>query len=351
MKTFIADGENNQADNEQPQNSCAMRCEHEVVVPEGPYKGTMTRLEYETLWAMGPYCGIDRLDAIIKGMELANYYGMDAISAGVTVGFAMDCYENGILTQKDLDGIEANFGNSDALIQLLEKMGKREGIGDVLADGVRMAGEKIGKGADKLAQHIKGLEVTGYDLRCLKTAALGFAVSFRGADHNRHGAYTFDVKGKVNRLKAEKGRGKMVSDMEDAYALIDSLIICKFSRGTYYKGLEEMAKLYDLVTGFDLSAEEFKKSGERINTLARLLNIREGLGRKDDTLPWKVMNVPIPDEGPVKGAVVTQEELDLLLDDYYSARGWTLEGVPTVAKLKELGMDSLAKIVKGKQEA
>ncbi len=332
-------------------SSCAMRCEHEVVVPEGPYKGTMTRMEYETLWAMGPYCGIDRLDYIIKGMELANYYGMDAISAGVITGFTMDCYENGILTQKDLGGIEANFGNPDALLKLLELMGKREGIGDILAEGVRIAAKKIGKGAEKLAQHIKGLEVTGYDLRCLKTAALGFAVSFRGADHNRHGAYAFDVKGKVNRLKAEKGRGKMVRDMEDNYAVIDSLIICKFSRGTYYKGLVEMAKLYNLVTGFDITAEEMKKSGERINTIARLINIREGLGRKDDTLPWKVMNMPIPDEGPVKGSVVTQEELDLLLDDYYKSRGWTLEGVPTAAKLKELGMDSLLDVVEDKQEA
>lgn len=332
-------------------SSCAMRCEHEVVVPEGPYKGTMTRIEYETLWAMGPYCGINRLDTIMKGMELANYYGMDAISAGVIVGFTMDCYENGILSKKDLDGIEANFGNSEALLQILEKMGKREGIGDILADGVRIAAEKIGKGAEKLAQHIKGLEVTGYDLRCLKTAALGFAVSFRGADHNRHGAYAFDVKGKVDRLKAEKGRGKMVRDMENLYALIDSFIVCKFSRGTYYKGLADMAKLYNLVTGIEMTAEELDKSGARINTVARLINIREGLGRKDDTLPWKVMNMPIPDEGPVKGAVVTQKELDLLLDDYYSSRGWTLEGVPTVNTLEELDMEGLAKIVKGRQEA
>jgi aldehyde:ferredoxin oxidoreductase len=332
-------------------SSCAMRCEHEVVIPEGPYKGTMTRMEYETLWAMGPYCGIDRLDTIIKGMELANYYGMDAISAGVIAGFAMDCYENGILPQADLDGIDAHFGNSEALIQLLEKMGKREGIGDILAEGVRIAGKKIGKGAEKLAQHIKGLEVTGYDLRCLKTAALGFAVSFRGADHNRHGAYAFDVKGKVDRLKAEKGRGKMVRDMEDTYALIDSFIVCKFSRGTYYKELSDMAKLYNLVTGIDMTPEELKKSGERINTIARLINIREGLGRKDDTLPWKVMNMPIPDEGPVKGAFVSQEELDLLLDDYYESRGWTLEGVPTAEKLKEIGMDELLSIVEGKQEA
>jgi aldehyde:ferredoxin oxidoreductase len=332
-------------------NSCAMRCEHEVVIPEGPYKGTMTRMEYENLWAMGPYCGINRLDIIIKATELTYYYGMDAISAGVTVGFAMDCYEKGILTKKDLDGIEANFGNSEALIQLLEKMGKREGIGDILADGVRIAARKIGKGADKLAQHIKGLEVTGYDLRCLKTAALGFAVSFRGADHNRHGAYAFDVKGKVDRLKAEKGRGQMVRDMEDTYAVIDSLIICKFSRGTFYKGLVEMAKLYNLVTGIDMNAEELKQSGQRINTVARVINVREGLGRKDDTLPWKVMNLPIPDEGPVKGAIVTRKELDLLLDDYYDSRGWTLEGVPTLGKLNELGMDDLSDIVEGKQES
>jgi aldehyde:ferredoxin oxidoreductase len=332
-------------------SSCAMRCEHEVIVPEGPYKGTMTRMEYETLWALGPYCGIDRLDAIIKGMELCNYYGMDAISAGVIVGFAMDCYENGILSQAELGVAEAQFGNAEALIQLLEKMGKREGIGDVLAEGVRIAGQKIDKGAEKLAQHIKGLEVTGYDLRCLKTAALGFAVSFRGADHNRHGAYAFDVKGKVDRLKAEKGRGKMVRDMEDTYALIDSFIVCKFSRGTYYKEMPDMAKLYSLVTGYDMTPEELKKAGERINTVARLINIREGLGRKDDTLPWKVMNMPIPDDGPVKGAVVTQEELDLLLDDYYASRGWTLEGVPTIEKLKELGMDDALSIVEGKQEA
>jgi aldehyde:ferredoxin oxidoreductase len=332
-------------------SSCAMRCEHEVVVPEGPYKGTMTRMEYETLWALGPYCGIDKLDAIIKGMEICNYYGMDAISAGVIVAFAMDCYEKGILSKADLDGIDASFGNADALLQILEKMGKREGIGDILAEGVRIAGKKIGKGAEKLAQHIKGLEVTGYDLRCLKTAALGFAVSFRGADHNRHGAYAFDVKGKVDRLKAEKGRGKMVRDLEDVYALIDSFIVCKFSRGTYYKELQDMAKLYSLVTGIDMTAEELKKSGERINTIARLINIREGFSRKDDTLPWKVMNEPIPDEGPVKGAVVTQEELDLLLDDYYESRGWTLEGVPTVKKLKELAMDDLINIVEDKQEA
>jgi aldehyde:ferredoxin oxidoreductase len=332
-------------------SSCPMRCEHEAVVREGPYKGTMARIEYESLWAMGPYTGVNRLDAIIKAAELCTYYGMDAQSAGVTVGFVMDCHEKGILTHEDLGGIDAHFGNAEALLQLIEKMGKREGIGDMLADGVKAASEKIGKGSDKLAQHIKGLEVTGYDLRCLKTAALAFAVSFRGADHNRSSAYAVDLKGKVDRLKAEKGRGKIVKDLEDTYALIDSLIVCKNARGTFYKEQQDMAKLYSLVTGYAMTPEELTLAAERINTLARLINIREGLSRKDDTLPWKVMNEPIPDEGPVKGAVVTQDELDLLLDDYYEARGWTLEGVPTSAKLKQLGMDDLNGIVESKQEA
>ena len=121
------------------------------------------------------------------------------------------------------------------------------------------------------------------------------------------------MKGKVDRLKAEKGRGKLVKEHEDIYALIDSLIVCKNAKGTFYKELPDMAKLYSLVTGEDMTAEELKVAGERINTLARLINIREGLGRKDDTLPWKVMNQPITDDGPVKGAVVTQDELDLML--------------------------------------
>ena len=330
-------------------NSCAMRCEHEAVVREGPYKGTMARIEYDNLWALGPNCGIDKLDAIIKAAELCNYYGLDATSTGVTVGFVMDCHETGILSHEDLGGIDAHFGNAEALIQLIEKIGKREGIGDVLADGVKVAAEKIGKGSDKLAQNIKGLEVTGYDLRCLKTAALGFAVSFRGADHNRSGAYALDMTGKVDRLKAEKGRGKLVKDSENVYALIDSLIVCKNAKGTLYKELADMAKLYALVTGYEMTPEELSAAGERINTLARLINLREGLSRKDDTLPWKVMNQPIPDDGPVKGAVVTQDELDLLLDDYYQSRGWTLDGVPTKSQLNKLGLEDLSSIVEGKE--
>jgi len=330
-------------------NSCAMRCEHEAVVHEGPYKGTLARMEYDNIWALGPNCGVDKLDAIIKAAELCNYYGLDATSTGVAISFLMDCHENGILSHEELDGIDAHFGNADALVQLVEKIGKREGIGDILADGVKVAAEKIGKNSIQLAQQIKGLEVPGYDLRCLKTTALSFAVSFRGADHNRSGAYSMELKGKVDRLKAEKGRGKLVKDAEDIYVLIDSLIICKNAKGTLYKKIEEMAKLYNLVTGIEMTAEQLGIAAERISTLAKLINIREGFSRKDDTLPWKVMNQPITEEGPVKGAVVTQEELDLLLDDYYQARGWNADGIPTKDTLQKLGLQDYQNITLGKE--
>jgi aldehyde:ferredoxin oxidoreductase len=155
--------------------------------------------------------------------------------------------------------------------------------------------------------------------------------------------------GKVDRFKAEKGRGKLVKDLEDIYALIDSMIICKNAKGTFYKELSEMAKLYSLVTGYDMTLEELSAAGERINTIAKLINLREGKTRLDDTLPWKVMNQPVPDDGPAKGAVVTQNELDLMLDDYYHARGWTLEGVPTKAKLAELGMEEYSGLIEGKE--
>jgi aldehyde:ferredoxin oxidoreductase len=331
-------------------SSCAMRCEHIAVVPEGPYKGTTTRIEYEPLWAMGPNCGVGDLDAILKGMELSNYYGADAISVGGIIGFAMDVYKNGIIS-KETAGLELSFGNAETMIEMIKRVSLREGFGDTLAEGVKLAAEKIGNGADKYALHIKGVEMTGYDIRGLKTAALGYAVSFRGADHNRHGAYGPDVSGKVNRFKAEKGRGKLVKETEDLYSIIDSIMVCKFSRGTYVKGFDDLAALYVAVTGIEMSGEELRLAGERINNLGRLINIREGLTRKDDSLPWKVMHVPIPDEGPSKGSHVTQEELDLLLDDYYDVRGWNREGIPTLEKLKELGMEDLAYIVKDKLES
>ncbi len=329
--------------------TCGMRCDHIAVVPEGPYKGSTSRLEFECLWSMGPLCGVDRLDAIIEAMRIVNEYGMDGISIGVVVAFAMDLYEHGIITKEQTDGIDLRFGNAEALIAIIHKIGKREGwLGNVLAEGVEKAAEIIGNGAEKYACHIKGLELPGYDLRTLKTAALGFSVSFRGACHLRNGAYSPDVKGKVNRFKIEKGRGKMIADEGNMYNIIDSLIVCKFSRGTYYDGWKDLANYYSLATGIPITPEELTKDGERIENLARLFNIREGKGtRKYDTVPYKIKNYPVPDEGPAKGACVSDEELQLGLDDYYAVRGWNSDGVPTVEKLNELGLGEYAKITQG----
>jgi aldehyde:ferredoxin oxidoreductase len=330
-------------------NSCAMRCEHEALVREGPFKGSLARIEYDNLWALGPNCGVDKLDAIIRAAELCTYYGLDATSTGVTISFIMDCHEKGILSHEELGGVDAHFGNGDAVVQLVEKIAKREGIGDLLADGAKAAAAKIGKNSAELAQQIKGLEVTGYDLRCLKTAALAAAVSFRGADHSRSGAYQLDMKGKVDRNKAEKGRGKLVKDGENMLAVMDSLIVCKNSKATFYKELQDLAKLYSAVTGFDVTAQELEAAGDRIINLAKLINVREGLTRDDDTLPWKVLNQPVNDETSAKGSVVTQDELELMLDDYYQSRGWTVEGVPPAAKLQELGLAEFKTIVEGKE--
>ena len=330
--------------------TCGMRCDHIAVVPEGEYKGSTSRVEFECLWAVGPLCGVDRLDAIIEAIRLCDYYGMDGISAGVIVAFAMDLYENGIITKKDTDGLDLSFDSHEALVETLKRMGTRTGwLGNVLAEGSMRAAKEIGRGAEKYANHIKGMELPGYDLRTLKTAALGFSVSFRGACHLRSGAYAPDVKGSVDRFKIEAGRGKLIMAGEDLYNVVDSLILCKFSRGVMYDGLKDMAKYYSLATGIEMTPEELIKAGERINNLARVINIREGKGtRADDTLPWKIMNFPVPDEGIAKGAVVNQKEFDIGLDDYYSVRGWTKDGIPTPEKLKELGLDDLVKIVKKK---
>ncbi|NLE05430.1 MAG: hypothetical protein GX638_11615, partial [Crenarchaeota archaeon] len=326
--------------------TCPMPCEHEVIIPEGPFKGVMTRMEYDSLWAFGPYCGIDQLDAIVKATQLCYYYGLDSRSVGVIVGFVMDCYEKAILTKQDLGEIDAHFGNAEALLALIEKIGKREGIGDVLADGVKFSSEKIGKDSYKLAQQIKGLEVPGYDLRCLKTAALNFATSYSGIENED---YSLCSTCKVDHH--EKNIAKHVSDTDELEALVNSLLVCPFSKVVLQKQYFELSKLYSLVTGNAVTPDEIKVAAERIIVLNRIINTREGLTRKDDTLPWKIINDPISDEGPTKGAILNQKELDLLLDDYYKIRGWTANGVPTTTKLTVLDLSEYLSIIENKQEA
>jgi aldehyde:ferredoxin oxidoreductase len=324
-----------------------MRCEHIASVPEGVFKGATARVEYEPTMAFGSCCGVNRLDAIIKSVELCNMYGIDAISTGMVIAFAMDCYEKGIIDTNDTGGLDLRFGNAEAMVEMISKMAFRQDIGDALADGVKIASQKIGKGSEALACHIKGVELTGYDIRGLKTAALGYAVSRRGADHQRHGAYGPDLDGRVDRFKADKTRGKLVADAEDLYAIFDSIILCKFSRGIW-KGYDDIAKLYSLVTGIPCSSAELQLAADRINQMGRIYNIREGLTRADDNVPPRIMNDPIP-SGVAKGARVTQEDLDILLDSYYEARGWTPSGIPKTEKLKEVGLLEYDDLLKSKR--
>jgi aldehyde:ferredoxin oxidoreductase len=321
--------------------NCPCRCEHIAQVPEGPFKGAIARVEYEPTMAFGPYCGVDRLDAVIKAIEYCNLYGVDAIGTGIIVGFGMECYEKGLISKEDTGGLELEFGNAEAMVEMTKKIALRENIGDLLAEGVERAAAKIGSGSEHFAMHIKGVEVTGYEIRGLKTCALGYAVSRRGADHQRHGSYGWDLGGKVDRFTVDKERGKLVMGDEDNYCIFDSMILCKFTRALW--NFDLIAKTYSIATGIPMTGQEIQQVGERISNLARLYNIREGLTRKDDTLPPRVMKDPIP-SGVAKGSFVSQEELDILLDGYYEARGWTKQGVPKKAKIKALGLDEYANI-------
>ena len=316
-------------------SSCSIGCEHVFSVSEGEYKDTVASLDYGQVWAFGPNCGVDRLDSIIKATELCNKYGLDPISTGNLIGFAFNCYENGLFTEENMpDNFDGRFSDHQKMLELIRMIGTREGFGDLLAEGVMRTAERIGKEAESLAMHVKGLEMTGYDPRCMKTYALGLAVSFQGADDERNGGLVLDMRGKTNRLIAEKGKGKLVKDIEDLYAVTDSLMICKRMISAY-DGYEDFAKLYNLITGLNVTVQDLKDTGERINNLARLFSIREGFSRSSDCLPQRLITSPIPD-GSSKNSVIKKEELDLMLDDYYSARNWTSEGKPTKEKLDQL---------------
>lgn len=300
---------------------CSIGCQHLAVL-----KDISIYLDYGSVWAFGPNCGIESVDAIMRAINLCNYFGMDPVSVGNAVGFVMECYEKGIMNYIDIGGLHLKFGNDKDMLELVREIGERKGLGNLLAEGVRIAAQGIGKNVETLAVHIKGLEMTGYDLRGLKTAALSFAVSFRDACYDGQGAYLFDIKGISNRFSAAKGKGKLVKDLEDIFAVMDSISTCKVFAGAY--GFEELATLYSIITGAKISPRELKICGEKINDLARIFNLRAGFRGYDDNLPIKFIQNPMP-EGPSKGCIITIGEMQMLLKDYYEERGWTEDGLPT----------------------
>ncbi len=301
--------------------------------------------EYETLYSLGGELEIDDPEGVAYLNLLCDEYGMDTISAGVTIGWAMEAYERGLLTKEDTDGLDLRFGNVEAAAETLRKMAYREGnLGKLLADGSKAASERLGKGSEKFAIHVKGLELPAYDVRGIKGMALAIAVSYRGACHLTGGVYGTELVGRwwkfdgIDRLSAEN-KGFEVKVHEDLMQVYDAVGLCKFSRHMYF--LEGIPELVEAVTGMKLSNAELITIGERIYNVARAFNVREGFSRKDDTLPWRIMHEPIP-KGKSAGSYVKPKELEHMLDEYYQARGWSEDGIPTKVKLVSLDLEDIA---------
>ncbi|MBN2033098.1 MAG: aldehyde ferredoxin oxidoreductase family protein [Deltaproteobacteria bacterium] len=332
---------------------CPVGCSQVKVAKTGVYEGIMAEgPEYETFFSFGGQTGVENIDAIIAADRLADELGLDTISAGVTIGFAMELYEKGILTDKETGGLKLNFGNDEAMLTLLRLMAYREGIGALLADGTKAAAKKIGKSSEKYAIHIKGLELPAYDVRGAKAHGLNFATAYTGADHNRGYAFQeifgIPIPNEVDRFSAE-GKGKLTKWNQDVRtATCDAPTMCAFllDMAVAAQATQNTADLMQAVTGLNFSAEQVQTVGERINNLARGFNAREGFCRSDDTLPERLMMEPIK-EGASKGQFISKDDLRKMLDEYYTERGWDLDtGTPKREKLTQLGLSYVADALK-----
>ncbi len=325
--------------------ACPISCGRVTVVRSGPYACKGEGPEFETIGAFGGMCALDNLEAVTLAHNLCDEYGLDVISTGSTIAFAIECYEKGILTKSDTDGLELRFGEPDAVIQLIHKIAKREGIGDLLAEGTRRAAARLNRGAERFAMHVKGLELPAYDPRAAKICGLAFVTANRGGDHITayvEGPAFVDTpflcveNSKIEDWMVENpAEAKVVKDLEDALTVFDCMGVCKFMGMAL--AAEDWVDMIANCVGWELSVSDFRKIGERVYNLARAFNVREGLTRADDTLPKRLLEDPLP-EGAAQGH--TMKRLDESLDAYYEFRGWDKNtGKPTPEKLKELGLD------------
>lgn len=322
--------------------ACTKPCGKLFEVKEGKFKGVaIDGIEYETLYALGGACGNPDVESVARANELCDLLGLDTISTGVTIGFAMELFQRGIITEKDT-GVNLAWSNApDAVPKMVELIGNRKGFGDVLADGVKVAAQRIGKGAERYAVHTKGMEPPAYDVRGMKGHGLAYMTSTRGACHLRAGFYAPELVGKfwkwegIDRF-SPVGKGAMVAEMENFMCVYDSVGLCKFSRGFYL--IAKLPEVIEAITGLKFTEAELLKIGERIHNMKGNFNAREGVLRKDWLLPPRITEDPIPD-GVSKGHRISVDEMNMMLDDYMKARGWSREGVPTPEKLRELGID------------
>jgi aldehyde:ferredoxin oxidoreductase len=297
--------------------ACTIGCEHIYAMGGASTNGEPrrgVRLEYESMFALGSLCGVGDGDAVLRASQRCDELGIDTISAGGTIAFAMECVERGLLDEAWL-----RFGSGEAVLKAIDLIGSREGVGQILADGSRRAAERIGHGSIAFAPQVKGLEIPGYEPRALQTMALGFAVGARGADHNRSGAYEVDFSNKVDRKHATLESVRYAIDTEDRAALMDSLILCKFLRGVFEDFYAESATMLQAVTGWDVTADELHETARRIVAAKRQVNVLAGWTPEEDTLPERFLDTPLPGD---PAASLTRQRLNELVAEYHRQREW-----------------------------
>jgi aldehyde:ferredoxin oxidoreductase len=311
--------------------ACTIGCEHIYGIRGQSDASPGVRLEYENLFALGPLCDIADPDAVLAASRACDELGLDTISAGGTIAFAMECVERGLV-----DAPWLKFGDPQALLRAVNEIGRRETeIGALLGEGSRRAAESIGQDAVAFAPQVKGLEIPGYEPRALQTMALGLAVGTRGADHNRSGAYEVDFSEQVDRRRPGPEAARLAVETEDKAALMDSLILCKFLRGVFGDFHAEAAEMLNLVTGWDTTPEELRATARRIVTAKKHFNVLCGWQPEEDTLPTRFLDNPLADDA---AATLTTGRLQELIAAYNTARGWTPDGYPTAEQIAELGL-------------
>jgi aldehyde:ferredoxin oxidoreductase len=313
--------------------SCFVHCSLVTEASEGRYKGvTLEGPEYETLGMFGSNQLIDDLPAIMQANILCDQLGIDTISAGNVIGFVMECFEKELISPDQAGGLEIRFGDSEASLAALEMMAMRQGFGDIMAEGVRAAAQYIGNGSERFAMHVKGMEFPAYEPRGAFGSGLSYAVSPRGACHRRAWPPAKEILGGYPPYTIE-GKAAMIKELYDENCVLHSLLVCDMPAKFIPLSLDDYSQYLHAVSGELVSKEDLLKIAERTETLIRMFNNREGLTRKDDTLPYRTLHEPLLD-GPAKGQCIGEENLSKMIDEYYALRGWNASGIPTEETLK-----------------
>ncbi len=321
---------------------CPVACAQYSEVREGKYKGAASDPEYETIGTLGGQCGISDLEAIIAGNMLCDAYGIDTMSVGTLIALGMELFERGVIDERDTGGIGLEFGNADAMLEMIEQTAKREHFGDLIAQGMQGMAARFPEHED-IMMHVKWLPLAAYDPRAFYGNALTYGTSSRGACHNVGGwSIRAELLTKEHDRFAVEGKGALIKEIQDTRGYIDSVGICTVVRSGYGFTATPEGRVLEDLTGLDLTPK-LMTIGERIYALERMILNREGCARKDDMLPGRLMKEPLP-EGPAKGHVMDEAKLNRLLDDYYAARGWDRQGRPTPETVERLQLGDVGPV-------